>query len=161
MSKTRTTRLVGGALVLAGLVAAPLAIAGARGGFGHGGPGCHGGKPESAAELREKMDRHTDRFLDHVDATDAQAAQIDAALDTLAPKLWDLHESKADLHDDVVAALTAPQVDRAALEALRKEGLAMADEGSGYIVDAVFAVATALTVEQRQQLADDMADRHR
>ncbi|MFZ5478942.1 MAG: Spy/CpxP family protein refolding chaperone [Myxococcota bacterium] len=157
----RTARLVGGALVLAALVAAPFAIAGARGGW-HGGPGgCHGARPESAAELRERMDRPADHLLDRVDATDDQRARVDAALDALAPKLWDLHDDKAALHEDVGEALGAEKIDRAALEEIRKDGLALADEASGIVLDAVYEVASALSVEQRRQLLDDAASFHR
>lgn len=162
MSETRTRRFVGGALVLAALVAAPLALAGAHGWKGGpGGPGCHGARPESAAELREHMDRPAERLLDRADATDAQRATVDGALDTLAPRLWDLHERHADLRDEAHALLAADTVDRAALEELRKDGLAFADEASGYVVDAVYTVATALTAEQRRALLDDMAEWHR
>jgi hypothetical protein len=163
MSETpnRPARLVGGALLLAAIVAAPLALA-AGGGWRDGWHGgCDRSSPQSAAELRDRMDGPAERFADRVDATDAQRAEIDAALDTLAPRLWTLKDRHEALRGDAQAAFAEEELDRAELDELRREGLALADEASVAALDAVWRVADALSVEQRRELVDAWEAWHR
>lgn len=144
-------------LLLAGLVTVPFAVAAA----GHGWQGsCHDA-PRSAEELRAHMDKGADRLLGHVDATDDQRAQVDVVLDGLAPKLFDLKAEKDALHEDAVAVLGAPTVDRAALEEVRQDGLALADTASKELVDAIAQVAAILAPDQRTQLLEDAERWHR
>ena len=54
----------------------------------------------------------------------------------------------------MVAELAKPQIDRAAIERLRQDGLALADEASKIAIDGVADVGDVLTPEQRKDLID-------
>jgi Spy/CpxP family protein refolding chaperone len=55
--------------------------------------------------------------------------------------------------------LTATTIDRAAIEALRAEQIALADQASRRISQALADAATVLTPEQRRKIADHFAAR--
>ena len=153
---TRTKKIV-----LAALFATALPVAAIAGGFG-GGFGGHCGPPraETAEEAREHADRMAERALDRIDATDAQRAQVDALLDTTVPKMFAIHEDGAALREEGRALFTADKVDAAAVEALRAEAMTLADEGSRLMASTAVSLANILTVEQRQDIAEDLERFH-
>ncbi|NVM74697.1 Spy/CpxP family protein refolding chaperone [Duganella sp. SG902] len=110
------------------------------------------------------VDRHQDGHRSHigrlyaeVQATDAQKAKIDplvkAAMDDLKP----LHEQLHALHKKLLEQASAPTIDRAALEATRQQGLALADKASKRLIQLVADVGDALTPEQRKKLAEHLS----
>ena len=154
-------RFFGAALFIGCLVGVPWAVAHAAGGHGFGG-GCHGnGAPKTAEELREHMGKGAGFMLNKVDATPEQEAQVDAVLDRVAPELFALKDDKEALHQDIRAALTAPEVNADEVELLRKEGLQLADDASKIVIGGILEIARALTPEQRIELADAAAKFHR
>jgi hypothetical protein len=54
----------------------------------------------------------------------------------------------------VARELVQPQIDRVALERLREEGLALAEEASRIAVDGVADLAEVLSPEQRAELLE-------
>lgn len=148
-------RLALGALLLVPLVGIPAA---AYAGAGHH---CGGSSPKDAIELREHLSWGAGRMLDRVDATDEQAAQVDPVLDRVAPELFALKVEHQALREDARAALTAPTVDRAQVEEIRKDAVALFDQASVTVVGAVVDIAGVLTQEQRQELAESMERWHR
>lgn len=151
-------RIFKGAFFVAALVGIPWAVAHAAGGGGF----CHRGHdaPQSAEELRERLDKGASRLGNRLDTSAEQSTQIDAVLDRVAPELFALKDDKDALHQDFRAALTSPTVDAAELESLRVEGLALADTASRIVVKSVADVAKVLTPEQRHELADLAARFH-
>jgi Spy/CpxP family protein refolding chaperone len=117
-----------------------------RGFFRHRG----GHSPE---ELRAHMSFAADYALYRVNATDEQKARVQEILDRAIDDLEALYPSRHELHDEVIAALTAPEVDRDALEALRARHLAAFDTASRRIVAAVADLGDVLSAEQRSELA--------
>jgi Spy/CpxP family protein refolding chaperone len=115
--------------------------------FRHGGG--HG--PEA---LRTHVALAADYALYRVEATSEQKARVQEILDRALDDLEALHPPRRELHDQVVAALTAPEVDRAALEALRAKHLAAFDAASRRIVVALGDLGDVLTAEQRVELAE-------
>lgn len=152
-------RLFKGAALLA-LIAVPISWAWA-GPMGHGGScGRHGwGGEVDAASIEAHMSRGAEHLFGRVDATDEQMAQIDTLIGELAPRLAALHAEKGDLHEEALDAVSAETVDPAALEGVRQHGLALADQGSRVVVDAVIGLSTILTVEQRQELVEGWSER--
>lgn len=148
MTRTRTV------LVL-GALAAALPLAAYAGGFGGRGSH-HGPRAESAEEAREHAGRMADRVLDRVDATDAQRDQIDAVLDEAVPRLYAVHQDGRDLREEGRELLVAETVDAQAVEGVRKDAVALFDEGSKVMADAMVRIGNVLTVEQRRDLADAM-----
>jgi Spy/CpxP family protein refolding chaperone len=145
-----------GALTLAftagGLVLPPLAAT-AQSQASHammGGPqGMHG-----------QMMAHVARLLDAVDATPDQKARIHTILrDALAP-MMDMRPAMDAAHRRLAQILAAPTVDRAALEQMRSEHMAMLDSASRRLVTALADAADVLTPEQRAKLATLVAEHH-
>jgi Spy/CpxP family protein refolding chaperone len=153
MTRTRTRTRT---LTLVALLAAALPAAA----FAFGGHGGHGSCAASAEEAREHAGRMFDRGLDRVDATDAQRTTIDAVLDRAVPQIYAVREEGAALREDARDVLTADTVDAAAAEAIRKDALALVDEGSRLMVGAMVEVASVLTPDQRQELGDLMDRMH-
>jgi Spy/CpxP family protein refolding chaperone len=148
-------KLFGLALLLGAVVGVPTAVAYASGRGGH----CGGhSQVSSAEELRAKLDRPAGWLLGKVDATDEQAASIEGTLDRVAPELFALKAEHAEIRAEFRDALTAEQINPAEVEAVRVEGLALADEASRVVAGAVVEIAKVLTVEQRGELAE-LADR--
>ena len=153
MTRTRTRTRT---LALVALLAAALPAAA----FAFGGHGGHGSCAASAEEAREHAGRMVDRGLDRVDATDAQRATIDTVLDRAVPQIYAVREEGAALREDARDVLTADTVDAAAAEAIRKDALALVDEGSRLMVGAMVEVASVLTPDQRQELGELMDRMH-
>ena len=57
------------------------------------------------------------------------------------------------MHQQLLAALTGPTVDRAAIEAVRAGAITLIDQGSKDLAKSVGDIADVLTPAQRQQLA--------
>lgn len=150
-----------GALLVGFLVGVPVAVANAASGkgFGHG-CGKHDA-PQSAEELRQRMDKGAGWLLDRVDASPEQEAQVGAVLDRVAPELFALKDDHAALRQDLRAALTADNVDPAEVESIRKEGLALADDASRVVVGGIVDIAKVLDTEQRAELAEAAERFHR
>jgi len=100
-----------------------------------------------------------ERMLDKVNATPSQRTQIRAVWDGLQPQMRALHQQKAELRKQMVAAMTAPKVDAAAIEKLRVQQLALHDKASALRMQAFVSAANVLTPEQRK-LARDEFERH-
>jgi protein CpxP len=139
-----------GAGALAAMFAARPIAAAVQGGGWHGFRGRwghHGLNPEAAKEhIQVALKWH----LREIDATEEQQARVEkivtAAVDDLA-SLRDRHQANGQAF---VAGLGAGSIDRAALEEVRKAEVALADEASRRLVQALADVADVLTPEQRQ-----------
>jgi Spy/CpxP family protein refolding chaperone len=81
---------------------------------------------------------------------------VKAAVRDLLP----LHERLHSTRDQAVALLTQPTIDRAALESLRASQLAVAEQASKRLAQALADMADVLTPDQRKAIAEHMARRH-
>ena len=95
-----------------------------------------------------------ERALKSVEATKEQRQEIwtivDAAKSEIRPMVFEM----SDERDRLAALLGAPAIDRAAVEALRKEALAKADAVSARATEALLDAAEKLTPEQRAELLE-------
>lgn len=133
-------------------------LAGLGAAFAGGGHCAHRGGPVTAEGVREHMAWATDRALDRVDATDEQYKAVDGIIDESAPQLAAFAQQGHELKGRFHSALSSDPTDRAALEALRAEGLALADKASAAALDDLVKLASVLTPEQRQELASAWED---
>jgi Spy/CpxP family protein refolding chaperone len=117
--------------------------------MGHGGHGSHG-------DMRAEMDQ----MLTQVDATPEQKAKIHGIMKGAFETLKPMHGTLQQTHRDLHGLLTAPTIDRAALERLRAARLADADQASRVLVKALADSAEVLRPEQRAKLGELMAERH-
>jgi len=135
-----------------GLGAAKVSAAGGRF-FGHG----HGFAGHGFANLelrREQAEFAAEWVLRRVDATSEQQAQVKAIVGDTIEGLAPLAERHRENREAFAAELIKPSIDRAALEALRKAELQLAEEASANLVAALAEAASALTPEQRQELLE-------
>ncbi|HPG26442.1 MAG TPA: Spy/CpxP family protein refolding chaperone [Myxococcota bacterium] len=146
-------RLIYWPLLLAGLTLALLGLANTVSAWGRGGD----------ADPGARMHRHAEHVLDHVlddvDATDAQRTSIrDIVLGTV-DELGARRAEHVDPREALRGLLVAETIDREALEQLRLEHVARADEASRLVTQRLADALEVLTPEQRRAL-EDRFDRH-
>jgi protein CpxP len=138
---------------LAAVIAIGAGAAIAQGGWGPGGMG--------PGHMGMRFAEHRfERVMDEIGATDEQQDKIFAIVDRTRAELRPMGREFRGMHEEVAALLTAPTIDRAAVEALRAKRIAEVDEASKKAVAAVIEAAEVLTPEQRAKLAAEMKDRH-
>ncbi len=115
-------------------------------GWGRGGPGFGEGRIE--------------RMLDGVDATADQEKKVWAAIDGARGEIRPIMRDFRDTRGQLVTLLSAPTIDRAAVEKLRAERVAAIDQASQKLTTAMVDAAEALTPEQRAKLAEQFKQRH-
>jgi Spy/CpxP family protein refolding chaperone len=127
-------------------------------GFGFGPPAFGGGgTPE---QHKEFMERRLDKMLSMLKANDSQRTSIKAIFERMFAEMQPIHQQHKQLHDGILAAFTADTVDRAAVEKLRVQAIALMDQGSQVFSKALLDAAQVLTPEQRQTLAKFIQGHH-
>ena len=101
--------------------------------------------------------RRMQRILDRVGATPAQRDQIRAIWTGLRPQLRAERVQHKSLRQQMVAALTAPTINAAEVERLRKLSMASADKVSALFTQGMVASAQVLTPEQRKLAGEELA----
>lgn len=124
------------------------------------GPGDDG--PPTPEEAREHAEWFVGFALHRLDATPDQEERVQKivgdAIDDLFPVVTKHRANRDALH----AILLAPTIDRAAIEKLRGEEMALADTLSRVVADSVADAAEVLTTEQRTALVEHLQRfRHR
>lgn len=144
------------ALLVAGAVISAPLVSGARGWLGRQAAGHWGGPhrighadPELA---RERAAHMVDFVLRGVDATDEQRTKATAIVTVLVDDLFTLRGRHQEHREAIVAELARDQIDRDALEQIRREGLTLVDEASADVVGAIAELAEVLTPDQRREL---------
>ncbi len=148
--------------VLVGLVAltalAPRAWAfrALAGGQGFGGRH-HGFFALSAhdpAAAKQHVGTAVELALRGIGASEEQKQHARKITDRTIDELTPLVAQHREHHAAIVHELAKPQIDRQAIEKLRQQELALADQASKDVLDAVAELAEALTPEQRGELID-------
>lgn len=131
-------------------------------GMGHGGPGAHHAlHPAHARHAAHgpmrggdgMAMRMSERMLEQVGATPEQRAQIRRIMESARADLRAGHEAARGQRGKLAELMAQPQVDTAAVEALRKEMVARHDAASRRMTQAMLDAGQVLTPEQRQKLA--------
>jgi len=161
--RSRSLWLGGGVLaVLAVLVAvAPKAWAyRALAGHGFGGHAQLGAVLHDPAAAKAHVGTAVELALGGVNATDEQKQQARRITDRMVDDFIPLAESHRDFHQALVSEFQKPQIDRVAIEQLRRQELALVDQASQKLVGDVADLAAVLTPEQRAQLVQVMQRLH-
>jgi Spy/CpxP family protein refolding chaperone len=156
--KRRSFWMGGGVLAgLAALVAVAPGVWAFRGlpGHGFGGHGRHGFgaqilKDPDAAKRHAGM--AVEWALRGVDASDEQKQQARRITDRLIDELGPLAAKHGEHREAIHRALSGSEIDREALERLRRQELTLADQASKLAVDAFADLGEVLTPQQRQEL---------
>jgi Spy/CpxP family protein refolding chaperone len=96
---------------------------------------------------------HLEQMLDKVGATPEQKSKIETILHTGFASMAGIHAEMQQAHARLHALITAPTIDRAALEQLRAAEIAQIDQASRKMVKAMADAAEVLTPEQRAKAA--------
>jgi len=148
----------------AGIGMQAFAHGGGLGGFGPGGFGPGGRHMDRGGQADpEAAKRRTDAsvrwMLADVNATDAQREKIAAIVEATRKEMAPLRAKHREARRAVMELLAKPNVDRAAIEAIRAQEIQSADAMSRRFVQSLADVAEVLTPEQRAQLAEKMKSR--
>jgi Spy/CpxP family protein refolding chaperone len=116
--------------------------------------------PRDRASMRAHLGVAVAWALRGAGASDDQQQRVGAILQGALAELDPLGDRRRANHQALIAALSAPSVDRAAIEAARAEEVALFEEASLHVASALGDAADALTQEQRAALAKLAADMH-
>ncbi|MDQ1920397.1 Spy/CpxP family protein refolding chaperone [Massilia pseudoviolaceinigra] len=148
--------LVGAAL---GLAAGAMSLAGAS--FAGEGRGMHGHRGHLAAMDPADAAKHIDRMVEHLlsDGTAEQKARLSAVAKAAFADVQPMHREHKASREKARTLLSAPTIDRVALEQLRVDEVQRLDHVSKRILEAVADAADVLTPEQRVRFAAHMKKR--
>jgi len=106
----------------------------------------------------ESASRHIEKtvswVLDDVNATKEQKAKVKDIFNHALTDLRPLHEQAQNAHQKIAQLLSQDVIDRAGLEQIRAEQVALLDTASKRLTLAIEDAADVLTLEQRQKLVE-------
>jgi periplasmic protein CpxP/Spy len=134
-----------------------MAAAASPAGYEHGMFGHHGHGGPMAMD-GAALDEHVRHFIDHAlsDGTPEQKAAVATVFKGAHADLQPIHEQLLQGHQRVHQLLTAPAIDRAAIEEVRARQMQLMDQASKRLLQAMEDAAEVLTPAQRARLAQHM-----
>ena len=124
------------------------------GGVGYSVAYAHGGGP--GGFTHERMQARMDRILTDAGATDSQKAQVKSIWAGLGPQLKAAHQEHRQLREQIEQAISAPNIDAAAIEKLRQQSVQSIDKTSTLLTQGMVATARVLTPEQRAKVVAEL-----
>lgn len=112
------------------------------------------GHPPSPEAMREHTDFAVDWVLSRIEADDSQRERARAIVGNAIDDLFPLMAQHQDNRKAFAAQLSAPTIDREALEELRLAELQLAEQASRRFVATLADLAEVLTPEQRTELIE-------
>jgi Spy/CpxP family protein refolding chaperone len=113
--------------------------------------------PMSQADMAAHINKVCQHLYIEADATDAQKATLDPIFKQAATDLLPMFQQAHAGHEKIIALLTAPTIDRAALEKARAEQIAVHDQISQRVTRLVEDSGDVLKQDQRQKLIAHLA----
>ena len=160
--QTNSTRRFGFAALVAAAIVGVVGGGMATTAFGHGmGPGMgmhhwgggHHRGPMDPAEAKEHAARMVGHLAWAIDATPEQKQKLTAIAEGMVTDLIPAHEKMRAAKGRIVELLRQSKTDRTALESLRAEHIALADDVSKRLAQGMADAADVLTPAQRAKLA--------
>jgi periplasmic protein CpxP/Spy len=123
------------------------------------------GQSFDPAAIEDRADRMVRHLAIEVDATAEQQERLRGIVRSAVRDLLPLREKAISSRVRARELLTATTIDRSAIEALRNEQMALADQATSRFTQALADAASVLSPEQRRRLAERIdrwhAFRHR
>jgi periplasmic protein CpxP/Spy len=116
------------------------------------------GPPFDPARAEDRADRAVRHLGIEIDASNEQQDKLRGIVTGLVRDLLPMREKALAARERGRTLLTQPSIDRAAIEALRAEQLALADGASRRLAQALGDAAEVLTPEQRRRLDERLAE---
>lgn len=107
----------------------------------------------------ERVTKAVDKVFSKVDANDEQKAKITKIANQAIAQLKPLRADMRGTRKEALDLLAADTIDRAAIETLRADRMAKADQASTVLSAAMADIAEVLTPEQRVIAKDKIGDR--
>jgi Spy/CpxP family protein refolding chaperone len=108
------------------------------------------GQAVDPAKLETRIDKRVDRALNGTDASTEQKQKVSGILKDAFKDMRGLHDKRTENRKAMEAALQAPTIDPARIEAIRQDQMKVADEGSKRFTKALEDAGNVLTAQQRQ-----------
>ena len=121
------------------------------------GPGFFG-RSFDPARVEDRADRAVRHLAVEIDATPEQQEKLRAIVKGAVKDLLPMRDTVVSARQRGWMLLTQPTLDRTAIEALRTDQLALADQASKRFAQAVGDIAEVLTPEQRRKLDARVAE---
>ena len=118
------------------------------------GPGSLMSGTMDPAQMDERVERMVKHFAVEVDATPEQKEKLSTIAKSAARDLAPLLSKVKSARQQAIELMGAEAVDRAAIENLRAEQVALLDASTKRLTQALADAAEVLTVEQRKKLAE-------
>lgn len=137
-----------------------ITLAGMAGGIGAlftGGAALAHGRWRGHGDISERIEKMVKHLAVEVDATPEQQEKLVAIANSAAKDLAPLRGQAMETRKQAMELLSAPSIDRAAIEKLRLAKLQHADAASRRVTQAFADAAEVLTPEQRKKLAEHAA----
>jgi Spy/CpxP family protein refolding chaperone len=125
-------------------------------GWGH----WHGFRgPMSPAQIEDRVDRAIRHAAIEIDATAEQQEKLRGIAKATVKDLLPLRDQAKAARERAADLLTQPKIDRAAIESLRAQQMALAETASKRFAQALGDVAEVLTPEQRNKVHEFIQQR--
>jgi len=122
------------------------------------------GQAVDPAKLQQRVEKRVDKALSSTDASAEQKKKVADILQAAFKDLRPLRDKRIENRKAMEAALQAPTIDPARIEAIRAEQMKVADEASKRFTKALEDAGNALSAGQRQAFFkawnERMARRH-
>jgi Spy/CpxP family protein refolding chaperone len=112
------------------------------------------------AKVQQRVEKRVDRALSGTDATAAQKKQVSDILQAAFKDMKSLHDKRVENRKAMEAAMQAPTIDQAKIEAIRAEQMKVADEASKRFTKALTDAGNVLSASQRQAFFKAWNERH-
>jgi Spy/CpxP family protein refolding chaperone len=121
----------------------------------------HGGLfgPFDPARVEDRADRMVRHLAIEIDANADQQEKLRAIVKAAIKDILPMREKTQGFRERARELLTATTIDRAGIETLRADQMALADQASRRVTEALADAATVLNADQRRKIADHIAAR--
>ncbi|MDX2258263.1 MAG: Spy/CpxP family protein refolding chaperone [Hyphomicrobiaceae bacterium] len=114
--------------------------------------------PRSIEDAQSRAERMAKHLAVEVDANAQQTEKLVSIAKALAADVYPMRETMQEARKRGIDLVTAPSLDRAAIEALRAEQMGKADALTKRLTTALADAAEVLTPDQRKVLAERVAE---